>query len=153
MNKVKLLSIIAIGLLIANLVLVGFIVSNKPPHPRHNKPKEIIIKRLHFDNDQTKKYELLIVAHQNDIRETESEIRELKNELYSTLYKVDKENLIDSLINAIADKERVMEVINYKHFEDIKKICKPDQLEDFKQFSQEIANLFDHKVPPHLRDE
>jgi periplasmic protein CpxP/Spy len=148
MNKVKLLSIISIGLLIANLVLVGFIASNKHPHPRHERPKDIIIKKLNLNDAQIEEYEALIVIHQNDIHDTESQIKALKNELYSTLHQENKNQVsIDSLFTAIANKERAIEIINYKHFEDIKNICKPEQLEDFKQFSLEIANLFDHKVP------
>ena len=154
MNKVKLLSFISIGPLIANFVLIGFIVIEKPPHHRRKNPKDLIIKRLRFDNTQIEKYEALIITHKTDIGNTESQIKTLKNQLYSTLnQEIKDQESIESLFSSIADKDRAMEVINYNHFEDIKKICNPEQLEDFKQFSQEIANLFDHKVPPHRRDE
>jgi protein CpxP len=35
-----------------------------------------------------------------------------------------------------------IERTHYKHFEDIKQLCKPNQQKDFEKLTQEIANLF-----------
>ena len=38
------------------------------------------------------------------------------------------------------------EKINLEHFLDIKKLCKPNQMKDYESLTQELANLFGHKM-------
>jgi len=148
MNKVRLLSIISVGLLFANFVLLWFLLSNKPKHggPGPNGgPRNIIIKKLNFDESQTKQYELLIQWHRGEIDKSQELIVVLKNELFSTL--IDSNAVTkDSLINEINIIQKNIEAVHYKHFQDIKKICKPEQLVAFEKLSKEIAALF---APPH----
>jgi len=148
MNKVKLLSILSVGLLLANITLLWFLLSNKPKHggPEPNGgPRNIIIKKLDFDENQVKQYESLIQWHRDEIDKSQEQIVVLKNELYSTL--VDSTAATkDSLINKISDVQKNIETIHYKHFQDIKNLCKPNQLAAFEKLSKEIAALF---APPH----
>jgi len=48
----------------------------------------------------------------------------------------------DSLITVINLNQKQIEETHFKHFEDIKKLCKPEQLDDFKEFSKELGRLF-----------
>lgn len=148
MNKVKLLSILSVGLLLANITLLWFLLSNKPKHagPGPNGgPRNIIINKLDFDENQVKQYESLILWHRGEIDKSQEQIVVLKNELYSTL--VDSNATTkDSLINKISAIQKNIETIHYKHFQDIKNLCRPDQLVAFEKLSKEIAALF---APPH----
>ena len=152
MSKTKLLGI-AVGALIAiNLLLLAFLFFNKPSRPGEmpggpgqrlgpEGPMQIIIERLHFDKEQVERYKLLVQQHRTDIRKTDRQIRDTKNNLYATLT---NENTAarDSLQNQLGQLQRQIEHIHYSHFEDIKKLCRPDQLPYFNDLTKDLARFF-----------
>jgi hypothetical protein len=149
MNKIKFLSILAIGLLISNLMLIGYVVYNKTDRPyKNNKnrqpgPRNIVIEKLHFTEAQITQYDELIQWHRSEINKAQGELMRCKNRLYVTL----AENSTDSTLKNkcfedIAAAQRNIELINYKHFEDIKKLCTSEQGQYYELLTQEIAELF-----------
>jgi len=151
MNKVKFLSIIAIGLLISNLVLVGFMLFKKPKHPMGEGPKKIVIEKLHFDDKQVGQYEAIIKEHQKKIRTSDEKILSIKNALYTTLTKENSATERDSLINQIASVQAEIENIHYNHFVEMKALCKPEQQKYFEALTQEISTLFYKRQMPKER--
>jgi Spy/CpxP family protein refolding chaperone len=162
MEKTKLLTITVIGLLLLNFATLGFLFisgtkGHKPPHDipegRH-EPKEIIIERLHFDANQQKEYGQLIEWHRGEIRQLEDSIRVSKNELYMLLNNdiVDEKAKV-TLINEIALFQKQIEATHFKHFEDIKKLCKPEQQVYFNELTEEFGRLFYRNKPPRPRHE
>ncbi len=156
MNKVKVLSILSIGLLAVNITLVTFFLWKKPGFHKDGPmvPRNIIIEKLHFDDNQIKAYDVLIKEHQKSMFQNQEDLLKLKKNLYIQLNTNISTAVKDSLINEIAIKQKDIEYINYTHFENIKKICKKDQLADFEKLSNELANLFspNKRKPPHPRD-
>ena len=138
MNKVRFLSVVVIALLLSNALLIGFIVLRKPPHG----PKDLVIKKLNLDAQQIKAYEPLIQWHQSEIKKAQDQIMGLKNKLYTGLVSPAGLAVKDSLIKEINKVQLTIEYIHYKHFEDIHKLCRPDQEEAFRNLSLEIARLF-----------
>jgi protein CpxP len=163
MTKIKLLSIAVVGLLLVNAGILAFLVIKKPaeppmggpgrPGPGGEGPKRIIIERLHFDAEQTAKYEKLITEHRKQINELDREIRTTKNNLYSTLSSASSLNK-DSLETRLGEIQKQIESTHYNHFSDIKKLCKPDQLENFNDLTKELARFFapGKNLPPPPRD-
>ncbi len=141
MNKLKLLSIVIVGLLVVNLLLVIALFMRKP-HPNPEGPKKLIIEKLRFDDVQIKAYDQMVEWHRSEIRKSDEQILKLKNTLYSHLNEEVDQHTKDSLIAAIANVQTYIERTHYKHFEDIKQLCKPNQQKDFEKLTQEIANLF-----------
>jgi hypothetical protein len=151
MNKVKVLSIVSIGLLLTNLMLVAFIVLRQPPGPRHHEgPRDIIIEKLHFNEAQVRDYDSLIKGHRSAIKTSQDQIMSLKNQLYSTLLKENQNAVKDSIISQINQMQAKIEQIHYSHFEDIRHLCKNEQLANFEQLTMEIAGLFT-PLPPKGR--
>ena len=142
MNKVKALSIICIGLLAANIILIWFLVSHKPPQHAKEGPKKEIIEKLGFDENQISEYEKLIAWHKGEIKKSNQQMIELKHKLYETLTATETATGKDSLLTEIGNLQIVLENIHYKHFQDIKKLCKPEQQKAFDTFTLEITNLF-----------
>jgi protein CpxP len=151
MSKVKILSLLSIGLLITNLLLVCFIFFKKPMPSEHEGPKHLIIERLSFDKNQSKKYDGLIKWHRKEIENTNQNILGLKNQLYGSLAQDSSAIDKDSLINAIGQLQVKIESIHFKHFQDIKKLCKPNQIDAFNDLSKELAALFSKGKPPRKR--
>ena len=150
MEKTKLLTITVIGLLVLNLATLGFLFisgpkGHKPPHDRtegRQMPREIIINRLHFDVNQQKDYDKIIQWHKGEIKRLDSEIREAKIGLYSQLKESQLDLKVkDSLIAVINTNQKQIETTHFKHFEEVKKLCNKDQLEDFNELTEELSVL------------
>lgn len=152
MEKTKLLTFTIIALLLLNFCTLGFLflssAENHPPRHGHGpegrpKPREIIIEKLHFDKEQVVQYDQLIEWHQTTIRETEDKIRKSKNELYLLLNTepIDEKGKI-TLIDSLAAYQKQIESTHFKHFGDIKNLCKPNQLKDFEALTEELSGLF-----------
>jgi len=157
MEKTKLLTFAVIALFLLNLGTLGFLLLSGPKD--HNpsghgsegrsKPREIIIEKLHFDDAQVKEYDQLIQWHRSNISKLEDQIRDSKNELYLQLNENPvNEKAKDSLINALASYQKEIESIHFKHFQDIKKMCKKEQMDDFTQLTEELSRLFSKPPPP-----
>ncbi len=160
MEKTKLLMITVIGLLVLNLATLGFLFisgqkGHKPPHDRtegRQMPREIIITRLHFDVNQQKDYDKIIQWHKGEIKRLDSEIREAKIGLYSQLKESQLDLKVkDSLIAVINTNQKQIETTHFKHFEEVKKLCNKDQLEDFNELTEELSKLFSPNKPPRPR--
>ena len=155
MEKTKLLTITIIGLLLLNLGTLGFLFLNGKGHrpPREGskpEPKEVIIDKLHFDAAQQKEYAKLIEWHRGEITRLDDNIREAKNELYSQLSQTNVNTKVkDSLITVINTNQKQIEETHFKHFEDIKKICRKEQMDDFNFLTEELSRIFAPK--PHGR--
>lgn len=158
MNKIKLLSIAVTGLLLINIGILAFLFLRKPMHspgdePMGKGPRSVIIEKLHFDKEQVAEYEKLITIHQQTIQELDGQIRETKKQLYTTLAAETGTNK-DSLQNKLGEIQKKIESVHFSHFEAIKKLCKPGQMEYFKSLTGELAKYFvsGKKSPQPPRD-
>ncbi len=161
MEKTKLLTIAVLSLLVLNLATLGFLLLSGPNGNHHQqgqgpegrlKPKEIIIEKLHFDVNQQKEYDKLIQWHQGEIKTIEDHIREAKDALYQILSSSEINiKSKDSLINALSLHQKEIEITHFKHFEDTKKLCHKDQIEDFNTLTEELGRLFSKGRKPPRR--
>ena len=151
MSKSKLITLFAILMAALNLILVFFLWNKKPHHPRWEGPKQVIIEKLNFDENQVQAYELLIEQHQIKGQELNSEIGNFKKQLYQTLLSKD---LVakDSLMNEIDLKKQEIEEMNYSHFQELKALCSPEQEEAFVLLVDELGRLFNGGPPPPKKD-
>jgi len=146
MNKVRLLSIISIGLLVSNILIVMLLFFKNDKPPMHHGPRNIIIEKLQFDEQQIIAYDQLIQWHRAEINKNEQEMMKIKNQLYALLNENENLEKKDSLIHELSLAQKQIESVHFKHFMDIKQMCKPEQQEAFIELSKEIASLF---APPH----
>lgn len=145
MTKNRFYIFIIIGLLISNMLLVAFILLKKAP--QHSGPRNLIIERLKFDENQIQQYDELISQHRRQIREKRHEMTDLKTHYYSLL-KTNQQKKGDSIINEIGKLSMETEKINYKHFQGIKRICRPDQIKNFDNLIDDFGNLFNRPDKP-----
>ena len=151
MNKIKLLALLVGGLILINLGLMAFIFFRPapppPPGPRRegrvppgDRPKMMVIRRLHLDAQQVTAYEQLIDTHRDEIKKQEAVIRETKNKLYST--QLADTTGTDALMQQLSAAHQAIEWAHYRHFAALRKICRPDQLGDFNRVIRELAMFF-----------
>jgi hypothetical protein len=152
MNKNKLLIISVVVLVLLNITLIIVLIlgnSPRPPHMQeHQNPQEIIIEKLHFDELQINAYNELIAEHRELIGNKEHEMRIAKEALYHSLSS-DNQDEKDELIAKINILQKDFEEIHYNHFLEIKKLCKPEQIQDYNELTNELAKIFSrHPKPP-----
>ena len=136
------------GLLISNIILVGFVINKSSNHPVRKEPKTLIINRLKLNSHQIDFYENLIKNHRNAINSTRNKIQNNKKLLYKGLNNNEKIN--DSIFSIIKDLNNKIELINYNHFIDIRNICDDSQLKLFNEVSKDLHRIFSKK-PPRTR--
>jgi hypothetical protein len=151
MNKLSFYKIVVVFLLVSNILLgiLAFqLAQNKGRMP--GGPKQLIIEKLDFDKKQIEAFELLVQDHRGIIREKNNAILQKKQALYGQL-SLGKDSLKHLLMEDIAELQAQVEETHYQHFLDIKRLCKPSQMEKFNSFTKEITRLFPgHKteMPP-----
>ncbi|MBO0947816.1 periplasmic heavy metal sensor [Fibrella forsythiae] len=157
MERTKLLTIAVIGLLLLNLVTIGFLVlrpgkpGGRPEDgpPGGEGPSRIIIERLHFDDNQQERYQTLIEAHRAQTRELASQSVHLYRDYYGLLENDQPDTAqITSLNRQIGQNQREQAQLNFDHFNDIKQLCRPDQQAAFRQLVSELSRLFGRQQRP-----
>jgi hypothetical protein len=154
MDKIKLLTYSVIGLLLLNVGIICFLFFSRPnrnPEGNQRRHKEFISEKLHFDANQNEKYESIIPIYKDKIDSLDAINRKLKSELYSQLkLQVVNSAIKDSIISLFLANQKQIEQLHFKHFLDIKNICKASQLEDFNALSQELGKMFSNQnSKPH----
>lgn len=147
MNKIKFLKYLVLGLFVLNVLTISsllfFEINIKDRNHQHPKPDKIIISKLNFDKLQQQHYRKLIIWHRNRIDNFENQIKINKQLLY---FELSKNNIDlkkkDSLISNLSSFQKEIEITHFQHFEDIKKLCKPEQIENFKNLSSELSKIF-----------
>ncbi len=152
MNKTKLLSVAVIALLVLNFGILGFLFLSKKHAPNGRKmPREIVIEKLHFNENQIVAYDKIIKEHQKSIRNLDDTIRKTKNELYQLLNQ-EKINAAqkDSLYLELANYQKQIETTHFNHFLEIKSICKKEQLVHFNELTTQLGKIFaPNRKPKH----
>lgn len=148
MSKIKLLTISVVGLLFINILMVTWFFVQRGGENDNGLqagqavgPKDIIIQRLGFDNDQKARYELLIKQHRLTIRNLNDSISATKNTLYGSL-KNTQYTGTDSLLNKLALLQERIELTHYNHFVDIRRLCKPSQMDNFNALTKDLSLYF-----------
>ena len=146
MSKVKLLTTVVLVLLALNIATLVFMMCHRSMRHRstHGEgPKKLIIATLHFDEKQQEDYENLIQWHRVKIDSLDTQILQTRNHLYLQLLRPTIDDKVkDSLIWAISESQQQIERTHFTHFQDIKKICKPDQLAYYDDLTADLAKLF-----------
>lgn len=158
MERTKLLTLLSIGLLLLNLLTIGFLVFKpgqlpRPDHPPGppgaNDPATIIIRRLHFDSNQQARYQELVHEHQNAVRR----LREQSTELFQDYYGLLESDHPDpaqanTLSQQIATNQRELAQLNFTHFSQIRALCRPDQKANFNELVADLSKLFGQQQRP-----
>ncbi len=148
MERTKLLIILVICLVLLNLGLLTYILfgsekAQRPEPGRKPRPREIIIEKLKFNDEQIEKYTELIKEHRAMISELEKGNIKLKNKLYQCLLTSPKNKQVkDSIIYLLGENQKLIENVHFNHFADIKQLCEPKQMEFFEELATELSGIF-----------
>lgn len=148
MSKNKFYLIVIVALLISNGVALFFLTQKDSRRGAHKSPKEIIVERLNFDEEQETQYVRLILEHREATKDLMDTILANRNTLYSTLSAKTFTEDRNSIISEIVTLQAELEQLNVSHFEDIRALCHDNQLDRFDKLTQDLAKLFGKRKGP-----
>jgi hypothetical protein len=150
-------------LVILNITALSFLFVNRPDNitkyeqqereTRHNRVRNFMRDDLQLNDTQLNVLQKEGEQYYLETRNYNKEIHNYKRLLYRELF---NEEGIDSLrikafIDSIALKHGDIEMAKFEHFNRIKGICNPDQVQKFDELMDEIVNAMERKH--HYKDQ
>jgi periplasmic protein CpxP/Spy len=122
-------------LLLANLALLLYFFVFKKSEHRSKQPRrpisEFVQKELGFSKEQGEKFQQLRDQHKETVKPLMQEMQKLKDSLFGSLQKPTDDSTVKILADKIGEKQQELELITYRHFQQVRQICNNDQLPKF----------------------
>lgn len=139
MNTSRKIIFLIVALILMNLVLTGFLLFRRPPHPGL-EAYHFLVHELQLSDKQEEQYRQLRDDHHAAVTSIRDEMGELRDRLYAG-----PPEESSALIDSIAGLQGEVERITYQHFQALRKICEPRQQERFDEI---IAEAVRKMAPP-----
>ena len=130
-------------LVLCNICLIA-VIWFKLPMPFGHKPeqpRDFVISKLKFSDDQVKKYDALIAAHQAAMQHLRIESTDLRRQLFNNLNNSSNTTIADSFAGLIANNQKQIEVATYNHFVQVRAICTDDQKATFDKIIGDVTRM------------
>lgn len=144
-NRSKVFVAIIGILLVANIVLVSFLLMKKDGGRREKRPdKKTIIagflkNEIGFDTVQLRLYDTLSTRHTDNMKKIMDSLRGTKEKQFKELAAI---NFSDSAMTVIAERsaatQKTMELRMFNHLRNIRLLCKPEQLSKFDSLFSKV---------------
>jgi periplasmic protein CpxP/Spy len=150
---IKFWKIFAIVLIALNIVLIVFMLKG-PPRGRHpggkedGAPGKFLVKKLKLTAKQEAEFNILREAHHDSIEVLISKEKKLKKSFVDGLISDAASGDEDSILNLIAENKKQVELLTYKHFQEVKKICTSEQKVIFNDIIGDIIEKIGSPPPP-----
>jgi Spy/CpxP family protein refolding chaperone len=157
-SRNKNLIFIIAALLLTNIaVLVYFLWIKEPAEkPRDNNRggngmTEMFQNEVGFTNEQIEQYKILKEEQRATIRPMFDGMRKAKDSLWRLMSDTTvSDSVLNRAADAIAQKQKALDLQTFKHFQRLRAICKPDQL---AKYDTAILHLFSKMGKPAKRNE
>ncbi|HEX6427959.1 MAG TPA: hypothetical protein VF008_09750 [Niastella sp.] len=135
-------------LLLTNIATLSIYWFKKPTHDggpgpgnRERKMGQFMVDQMKFDATQEASYWKLrdsMIIIQKPVMDS---IRNSKKRFFDLLNQPDAtDSLLIAHTNEIADLQKKLDVATFRHFQKVRAICRPDQLQKFDTVIKEIVN-------------
>jgi periplasmic protein CpxP/Spy len=121
MKNIALKYIVIAALLINAATLIFFWLKQQEERPP-KRPFEVLIEALKLNNEQQDAYKNLREKHREVHNNLLTRMAEQRKGLYTQ-----KNTINDTIIHNIGLLQEEIELLTYHHFEDVRKICTPEQ--------------------------
>ena len=136
-------------LVLCNFCLIG-VIWFKPPMPLGNhpgSPRDYVISKLKFSDDQVKKYDVLIAAHRAAMDRLRIESADLRRQFFNTLNNNNNTNVADSFATLIGNNQKQIELFTYNHFAQVRALCSDDQKAVFDKIIGDVTRMMNGPRP------
>ena len=144
-----LLVLVAI-LLLTNIATLSIYWFKKPAHEagpgrdagnREKRMGQFMVDQMKFDDSQEATYWKLRDSMMTIQRPVMDSIRNSKKSFFDLLNQPDAtDSALIARSNEIADLQKKLDLATFRHFQNVRAICRPDQLQKFDTVIKEIVN-------------
>jgi periplasmic protein CpxP/Spy len=140
-KSLKYWKIFAFILIALNIALIVILILGRPPRPKEgDAPEKYIVEKLKFTTQQETEFNTLREAHHDSVMALQDEGKELRKLFFDGLESELPDIIKDSLANKIAENQKQIELVTYDHFEEVKKLCSPEQKIIFNDIIREVLD-------------
>ena len=160
MKKEKLLTLLVILLLLLNISIIIFFVFIGHERPPMGPPKvdKLITETLNLDEKQIARFNTMKREHHHQMMQLDKQYVELLQQYFELLNVKQLENSSkDSLENMVEKIQLQKAQITFRHFQELKSLCRPDQIERFQELIPELSKIIlphppKSELPPPRRE-
>lgn len=144
MKNNRILTIAVVALLLANIALVIFLLTDgkkgdKKPQGGRIEPSEMMVKELGMTEEQKKNYKALKEEHFKNVRPLFDSVRAAKTAFYALVKEQEvDDNVLDSLNRRISFRQAELDKLTFAHFRRVRNIFTPEQQLKYDAFIQKM---------------
>ena len=143
----------ALLMVLLNVTLLIFSVKpfskNGPEFDKHEHggPANYIIETLKFNKEQEAAFHKLKEAHRDSMQILNKRGKDLREILFEGLENDQQVNNPEQIMIEIGKNQQQIERLTYRHFEEVKKLCSPEQKVIFNSIIQEVLKRMGPRRP------
>lgn len=140
------LLIVVVVLLVSNIGLLAyFLVWKKPEQmgpPRGNfSVVEHMKKEIGFNDEQSAQFRLLLEQNRDSMKQYSEQVKQAKSALYKLLQDPQASDSAVLLAgNRLAQEQEAMELVMFRHFQRVRKLCTDSQVVKFDTMVTRMSN-------------
>ena len=137
----RFISWLIVILLLVNIATLAFYWGNHFKQQRDNSPREFLVKKLNFNENQRRLYFELAADHNKNARKIRELIKNKKDSLFQLLQ---SDTVIESARNNAAIQVSLsiqsLDILTFEHFKKVRAICTEEQKPKFDAIIQKMVN-------------
>jgi uncharacterized membrane-anchored protein YhcB (DUF1043 family) len=150
-NKFRVLWIAIIVLIVLNIGMVAWFTFFAH---RAGPPQRLFLeKELNFDEKQKESYRVMRDEHFMKARSIREQVKMMKEDFFKSMAdsSLTDEDLRKKAL-AISTEMSELELMTFKHFQQVRQMCTPEQKEKFDEIIDEVLRSMDRPGPPSGRE-
>lgn len=146
MKNTKVLSIAVVLLLLTNIVLIAFMLTDKKKHdkrrpPNWTEPSEIMVRELGMTEQQQKDYKQLKEEHFKNVKPLFDSVKAAKTAFFSLVKKAEiNDSLVNLFSNRVCEKQAELDKVTLTHFRQVRNIFTAAQQPKFDSLVQKMMS-------------
>lgn len=146
-NRFRILWVAIVVLVVLNIGMMAWVTFFAH---RQGPPQRLFLEQeLSFDEKQKESYRLMREAHFMKAKSIKEHIRMMKEAFFKSMA---DSSLTDEELKkrafAISTEASELDVLTYKHFQQVRQMCSPEQKEKFDEIIDEVLRSMDRQGPP-----
>lgn len=144
MKNTRILSIAVVLLLLTNIVLIAFMLTDKKREggkrpPDRTEPSALMVKELNMTEQQQKDYKQLKEEHFKNVKPLFDSVKAAKSAFFALVKKADvTDSLVAALSNQVCAKQAELDKVTLAHFRQVRNIFTTEQQPKFDSLVQKM---------------
>lgn len=151
-NKFRILWVAIVALVVLNIGMMAWFTffAHRPGPPQ----RLFLEQELSFDDKQKESYRLMREEHFMKARSIKEHVKMMKEAFFKAMAdsSIADEELRKKAL-AISSEASELDLLTFKHFQQVRQMCTPEQKEKFDEIIEEVLRSMDRQGPPPGREQ